>query len=291
MKRPRYQIYRADALEWLAKRRAKSLHAVVTDPPYGIIEYLPEQLRMRATGTRGVWRLPQNYDGQERSPMPRFTVLNAADRQRVRDFHARLAPLLRRVLVPGGHVIMACQNLLSHVVASAFDEAGFEIRGQIVRVVKTLRGGDRPKGAHHEYPDVSVTPRSCWEPWLVLRRPCEGRVRDNLAKWRTGGLRRPKHGGPFRDLIESSPPRGEERRLVSHPSLKPQAFMRQVVWAALPLGKGVILDPFMGSGSTLAAAEHFGFRSIGLEICEEYYKLAQRCIPILARMSLDGSKP
>jgi len=49
--------------------------------------------------------------------------------------------------------------------------------------------------------------------------------------------------------------RGEERKIAPHPSLKPQAFMRQLVRAALPLGRGVILDPFMGAGSTVAAAK------------------------------------
>ena len=52
----------------------------------------------------------------------------------------------------------------------------------------TMRGGDRPKGAHDEFSGVSVMPRSMWEPWLVFRKPLEGRVQDNLRKWRTGGI-------------------------------------------------------------------------------------------------------
>lgn len=288
-KRAKYRVFHVDAFEWIPRRRAKSIQAVVTDPPYGIVEYLPDQLSKRRSGKGGIWRLPQNYDGHERNPMPRFTVLRSRDHDRIFQFHSRLAPLLYRVLVPGGHVIMASQNLLSHFVTRAFHEAGFEIRGQIVRVVKTLRGGDRPKGAHEEYPDISVTPRSCWEPWLIFRKPCEGRVRDNLRKWGTGGLRRPASGKPFADLIQSSPARGRERDVAPHPSLKPQAFMRQIVWGSLPLGKGVLLDPFMGCGSTIAAAEHLRLRSIGLEISEEYFRLAQKCVPRLARLAADCS--
>jgi site-specific DNA-methyltransferase (adenine-specific) len=110
-----------------------------------------------------------------------------------------------------------------------------------------------------------------------------------LEKWKTGALRRPERDSPFRDLIESSPARGIERQVAPHPSLKPQAFVRQVVWAALPLGEGVIVDPFMGSGSTIAAATHFGYRSIGIEINREFYLLARRAIPILAAMAGNGS--
>ena len=41
--------------------------------------------------------------------------------------------------------------------------------------------------------------------------------------------------------------------------------MRQIVRAVLPLGEGVVLDPFAGAGSTLAAAEAVGYASIGVE--------------------------
>ena len=280
----KYKLVQEDAFEWLKRRRKRSVHAVVTDPPFGIVEYTSVELTKKRNGNGGIWRLPHAYDGHKRRPMPRFTILRQADHERIREFHNVLAPLLFKILVPGGHVIIASQNLLSHFVASSFYGAGFESRGQIARVVKTLRGGDRPKGAHLEYQDVSVSPRSCWEPWLIFRKPCEGRVRDNLEKWGTGALRRPACGKPFSDLIQSSPARGKEREIAPHPSLKPQSFMRQVVRAALPLSRGLLLDPFMGAGSTIAAANALGLRSIGIELDDEYYKLAQSAIPSLANM-------
>ncbi len=284
-----YQLYHVNAFEWLARRNDASIHAVVTDPPYGIIEYTSEQLTKRRNGNGGIWRLPQNYDGHKRTPMPRFTVLTSADHSRIREFHRRLAPLLFKVLVPGGHVVLASQNLLSHLVIGEFVNAGFEMRGQIARIVKTLRGGDRPKGAHKEYASISVSPRSCWEPWLIFRKPCDGLVRENLHRWGTGALRRESEHKPFTDLVQSRPARGQERRVAPHPSLKPQAFMRQIVLAALPLGKGVILDPFMGSGATIAAAKHLGLRSIGLELDEEYFLLARGAVPKLAKIATSNS--
>jgi site-specific DNA-methyltransferase (adenine-specific) len=68
--------------------------------------------------------------------------------------------------------------------------------------------------------------------------------------------------------------------------LKPQHFMRQITRASLPLGKGVILDPFMGSGSTIAAATAGGLKSIGLEINPEYFGLATMAIPELAELQI-----
>jgi site-specific DNA-methyltransferase (adenine-specific) len=153
--------------------------------------------------------------------------------------------------------------------------------------VQTLRGGDRPKNAHAEFAGVSVMPRSGWEPWGLFRKPCEGRVQDNLRKWCTGGLRRISAHAPFGDVIRSAPARAEERRIAPHPSLKPQAFMRQLVRAALPLGEGIVLDPFMGAGATIAACLAVGYRGIGIELDPDYFETAQSAIPALARMQLE----
>jgi site-specific DNA-methyltransferase (adenine-specific) len=91
------------------------------------------------------------------------------------------------------------------------------------------------------------------------------------------------------DVIRSAPTRAEERKIAAHPSLKPQAFMRQLVAAALPLGKGIVCDPFMGGGSTIAAAVAVGYDSIGIEQDPRYFKLAQKAIPALARLTVDGA--
>lgn len=284
-----YAIHNADSREWLSTQRAHSFHAVVTDPPFGVLEYSAKELKKRRKGNGGVWRLPQSFDGFERQPTPRFTILSDHDRMGVLAFHLRLAPELFRVLVPGAHVFLATQCLVSHLVAQAFCMAGFEPRGQIVRIVKTLRGGDRPKFGDKLYRDVSVIPRACFEPWLLFRKPCEGRVIENLKRFGTGALRRPGEHTPFPDLLEVSPARAPERSLADHPSLKPQALMRILVRASLPLGKGVILDPFMGSGSTIAAAKHLGLRSVGVEVDSKYFHLARTAIPQLAKLATNGN--
>src|SRR5260370_4341379 len=199
-------------------------------------------------------------------PLPRFTVLTEADHKSLRDFSFRLASLLQCVLVPGGHVFIATNPLISHLIYENFMKNGFEKRGEIIRTVYTLRGGDRPKNAHDEFADVSVMPKSCWDPWGLFRKPYEGRVQDNLRKWMTGGLRRISDSEPFKDLIQSSPARRRERDIAPHPSLKPQNFLRQIVRAALPLCEGTILDPFMVSASTIASPTPPGPTTLSLQL-------------------------
>jgi len=233
-------------------------------------------------GKGGVWRIPPSFDGATRAPLPRFTVLRAQDLEVLERFFFQWASLLLPVLVPGANVVVASNPLLSYIVSGALARAGLERRGELVRLVMTMRGGDRPKAAHEEFPGISVMPRSMWEPWLLFRKAIDGRVRDNLRRWRTGGFRRPSAEKPFGDVIQSSPTHATERDLAPHPSLKPQEFLRALVRGVLPLGEGIVLDPFAGSGSTLAAAEAVGYMSIGIEKDPYFYDLAWQAIPRLA---------
>ncbi len=275
-------LYHADCRVWLAEQEPNSIQAVVTDPPYGLVEYSPkEQAKLRA-GKGGVWRIPPAIGGSKRAPLPRFTVLSDSELTYLFEFFSEWANLLIRVLCPGAYAIVATNPLFNHVVSQAVVGAGFEKRGEVVRLVRTLRGGDRPKGAESEFPGVSAMPRSGWEPWLLFRKRLEGTLADNLRTWEVGALRRPSDDEPFVDVIPSGRTPRAEKRIAPHPSLKPQGFLRQMVRAALPMGTGVILDPFAGSGSTLAASEALGYRAIGVESDERFVELAASAIPQLS---------
>jgi site-specific DNA-methyltransferase (adenine-specific) len=259
---------------------------VVTDPPYGVKEYDFDQLEKRANGNGGIWRIPPSFDGHTRAPLPRFTALDPGERERLRRFFVEWSKLVTRALRPGGHVFLASNAFLAQLVYGGLVEGGLEFRGQVIRAVRTLRGGDRPKNAEQEFPGVSSMPRGCYEPWGLFRKPMPGKMRvsDCLRAYQTGGLRRTPEGKPFSDLIPSERTPKEERRIANHPSVKPQSFLRQIVHAVLPLGVGVVVDPFMGSGSTIAAAEAAGVQAVGVERVAEYYDLAVRAVPALAAL-------
>src|SRR5271155_2744913 len=70
-------IVHADCFEWMSRIPSGSIHAIVTDPPYGVKEYDFDQLEKRSNGNGGIWRIPPSFDGSTRSPLPRFTALNA----------------------------------------------------------------------------------------------------------------------------------------------------------------------------------------------------------------------
>ena len=132
-------------------------------------------------------------------------------------------------------------------------------------------------------------PRGCFEPWGIFRKPLlKGmKVSDCLKEFGTGGLRRKPDGNPFEDVIASERTSQRERSIVEHPSLKPQSFLRKIVYASLPLGKGIIVDPFMGSGSTIAAAEAIGYQGIGIERYKDYFEKSKIAIPKLAMIQTE----
>jgi site-specific DNA-methyltransferase (adenine-specific) len=281
-------IIHADCFEWMGRIPKDSIHAIVTDPPYGVKEYNFDQIEKRANGNGGIWRIPPSFDGSNRAPLPRFTALTQKERDSLYRFFYEWAKLAVHSLLPGGHVFIANNAFLSQLVFSALIEGGLEFRGELIRLVRTFRGGDRPKNAEEEFPEVCSLPRSCYEPWGIFRKPMlQGmKLSDCLRIYGTGGLRRISVEQPFSDVIISERTSRKERDIADHPSLKPQSFLRQVVRASLPLGHGIIVDPFMGSGSTVAAAEAQGLTCIGVERYLEYFEMGKQVIPKLANLTI-----
>ncbi len=270
-------------------------HAVVTDPPYAVVEFETANVEKMRDESGGVWRIPPELDGSKRKPLPRFTTLSKKDKEKLRNFFATFGEAIERVLRPGGHAFIATTQLLMHEVSKQLDDAGLERRDVLFRESKTLRGGDRPKGAHERYDMVSSMPRVYWEPWLLYRKPLEGRLQDNLDTWETGGLRRESEDRPFTDLLSNGKTPKQETEIVknshpdsdAHPNLKPQTLMRELCHAALPLQKGTILDPFLGSGSTVAAAHALNYDAVGIEIDETFFEMAQNAIPELVKVTTE----
>lgn len=116
----------ADCLEWLGRIPKASLHGVVTDPPYGVKEFDADQIEKRRNGRGGIWRIPPSFDGSVRSPLPRFTALNARERKVLREFFVEWSRALVPALRPGAHVFVAGNPFLSQMVFRAVVEGGLE---------------------------------------------------------------------------------------------------------------------------------------------------------------------
>jgi hypothetical protein len=268
-----YEVHHANCFEWLHEQQAPlSIHGVCSDPPFGIVEFLPHEMAKLRSGRGGVWRIPPTIGGSQRAPLPRFTTLTPQEREHVRVYFRAFGEVLLPALVPGAHVLLAGTPMLQHLVQSGMAEAGYEVRGAVMRLYRGFRGGDRPKLAEQEFAEVCVTPRGTYEPWMLFRKPiAEKTVAQNLRKWGTGALRRLSVDQPLPDIIQSGKTPLIEEAISSHPTMKPQHLLRILTRSLLPLGEGMLLDPFCGSGSTLAACQAINYDSLGVEIDDAYF--------------------
>jgi DNA modification methylase len=76
-------------------------------------------------------------------------------------------------------------------------------------------------------------------------------------------------GGAQGSVLRFAPVHSSDRR---HPVDKPEALMRALIEPTTPPG-GIVLDPFAGGGSTLAAAASIGRKAIGIELDERYCEI------------------
>ena len=232
-----------------------------------------------------------------------------------------------QLLKPGGHLLAFAGSRTYHRIAVAVEDAGFEIRDQLM----WLYGSGFPKSHNigkkaEEYEGWGTALKPAHEPIVMARKPFKGSVAENVLEHGTGGInidgcrvgdeiikthgkgtmsgstpivpqskdyRGGEHIGRFpsnvmhdgSDVVQDV--FGDKSRYFycaktskqdrevgnNHPTVKPTELMRYLCRLVTPKG-GVILDPFMGSGSTGKGALLEGFRFIGIEMEREYFDIA-----------------
>lgn len=108
--------------------------------------------------------------------------------------------------------------------------------------------------------------------WMLNARILNGMTRGAFgfgnwipcAVWAEEGITLMHHQQDCADVVI----RGD---MPEHPCPKPLEAMR---WFLERLPGATVLDPFMGSGTTLRAAKDLGRKAIGVEVCEEYCAIA-----------------
>ncbi len=279
-----YEIVHDDAMEVLTRMTDNSVDAIVTDPPYGL-SFMGKK-----------W----DYD------VPPVMVWKEC----------------LRVLKPGGHLLSFGGSRTYHRMVCAIEDAGFEIRDQIM----WLYGSGFPKSHNlsDDWEGWGTQLKPAHEPIVMARKPFKGTVANNVLEHGTGALNidasridyngeKPNIGGRgahgrgdgygfkalgddleanstgrwpaniIHDGIDSEwaryfycpkPSKAERGEHNDHPTVKPVALMEYLVRLVSPPG-GVVLDPFLGSGTTGVAAIKQGFHFIGIEREDKYIPIAE----------------
>jgi len=235
-------IYHGEASALLAEMSEASVDAVVTDPPYssgGM--FRSDRSGDPAVKYRG-WS--HNGDGSRRAPTAEYGSFAGDNRDQwawLRWVTAWSWQTLR-VTRPGGHSFMFTDWRQLPAATDASQFGGWTWRGIVV-----------------------------WDKGIA--RPIRGKFRNHLEYviWSTNGPA--TEAGGYPSALISVPTVGPEDR--QHVTEKPAQLLRALLQVVGP-GSLTILDPFMGSGTTLRAAKDLGHRAIGIEIEERYCEIAAK---------------
>ncbi len=192
------------------------------------------------------------------------------------NFLRRIWQEVKRVLVPGGRMCINVANLgrkpylpLHLYIASSVLALGFHMRGEIIW----------NKAA-------SASPSTAWGSWQSATNPVLRDVHEYILVFSKDSFRRRSSDGRVNTISREEfleytrsvwTLAAASARKVGHPAPFPIELPYRLIQLYTFAGE-VVLDPFMGSGSTALAARQAGRHYVGYEIEPEYVKIAQKRI-------------
>lgn len=185
-----------------------------------------------------------------------------------------------RVLVPGGRACINIANLgrkpylpLTAFITQRMIDIGFLMRGEII----WDKGG-------------SASPSTAWGSWQSASNPILRDVHEYILVFSKGNYKR-ELAKQEKERKQDSITKeqflewtktvwrmgAESARRIGHPAPFPEELPQRLI-QLYSFETDVVLDPFMGSGTTGVAALRAGRKFVGYEIVEEYIELAEKRI-------------
>ncbi|GAA9644936.1 site-specific DNA-methyltransferase [Helicobacter pylori] len=188
-----------------------------------------------------------------------FSTLKSATRQgidfgewdknfRLLEWIKRYAPLVN----PNGCMVIFCSYRFINYIADFLEENGFVVKD----FIQWVKNNPMPRNINRRY--VQDTEFALW---AVKKK----------AKW---VFNKPKNEKYLRPLILKSPVVGGIER-VKHPTQKSLALMEKII-SIHTNPNDIVLDPFMGSGTTGLACKRLERNFIGIESEKEYFQIAKK---------------
>ena len=292
----------ADTLELLPKIESNSIDVVLTDPPYFLD------------------KLDNNWNHEEvANQNNQYTIKSLPagmkfDKEQGKKFYVwylKISEEIFRILKPGGFFFSFSSPRLYHKMASAIDDAGFEIRDAFMwlytqnqakamgvdHFIKKMNIDEKAKEKIREKLNGWKTPqiKSCFEPIAMAQKPADQTYLNNMLKHEVGLLNTNIRIGDnmypanvftvdgINELIDRAfllpkPTKKEKGEYNEHKTVKPLAICEYLIKLSAFSKNAVVLDPFVGSGTTAVAAKKLGKNYIGIDANEKYVKIAERRI-------------
>ena len=293
------QIIHDDALHFLPKLKENSIEIVLTDPPY----FLDKLDKNWETS-----KVHNKKNLQVVTSLPAGMKFDKNQGKQFYEWYLKVSREIFRVLKPGGFFFSFSSPRLYHKMACAMDDAGFEIRDCFI----WLYTQNQPKamGLHHFINKMKIsekakeklnrklkgwkTPqvKSCYEPIAMAQKPIEKTYLNNFLKENVSLINTNIKQGLDKDMFVSNimtneyisrrmdkvflvdkPTKMEKGVLNCHKTVKPLSLCKHLIRLTTQKDS-LVLDPFMGSGTTALACKKLGRKFIGVELNKEYIDIA-----------------
>lgn len=294
------KILCGDALELLPTIEKKTIDIVLTDPPY-FLDKMDNNWRHEMVSNKKNQHVIKS--------LPAGMKFSKKQGKNFYKWYYEIAKQIFRILKPGGFFFSFSSPRLYHRMASAIDDAGFEIRDCFIwlytqnqakamglnHIINKLKTDKETKEKLKKKLGGWKTPqiKSCFEPIVMAQKPTDGTFLSNILKHNIGlfntnlkignnmypsNIFTVEHINEIIDKLFLLPkPSKEERGGYNiHQTVKPLAICEYLIQLSAFSDDAIILDPFMGSGTTLVAAKNLGKNFMGIDINPEYIEVAKK---------------
>ena len=223
-----------------------------------------------------------------------------------------------RIMKPGAYLLAFGGSRTYHRLACAIENAGFEIRDAFIwlytqnqakamgldHFINKMKVNEKKKIQIREELSGWKTPqiKSCFEPIALAQKPTEKTYLNNVLKYEVGLFNtKARIGrnmypanvftvGSINELVDGTfllpKPTAKEKGVYNnHKTVKPLAICEYLIRLSAFSENAIILDPFVGSGTTAVAAKKLGKNYIGIDSNEKYIKIAERRLEEIERGS------
>jgi len=295
------KIILGDALKILPEIESNSIDLVLTDPPYFLDKmdnsWDPEKVSTITDYCHVVKSLP---------PGMKF---DKEQGKRFYEWYCKISKEIYRVLKPGGFFFSFSSPRLYHRAVCAIDDAGFLIRDCFIWLYTQnqpkamslnhfIEKGSFDKKTKKEIKEKLKgwkTPqiKSCFEPIVMAQKRYEKTLLHNMIKYNVGLINTNVRIGngmfpanvittqKINEAIDKcfllpKPDKKEKGEFNIHKTVKPLAICEYIIALTTFSEDAIVLDPFIGSGTTAVAAKKLGRKFIGIDINREYIEIAQK---------------
>ena len=229
------ELINKDCLEAMSKFDKNSIDLVLTDPPYNLANFMKNR-------DTNLGKMRENFFG-----IAGWDDMHFSEWEKSMDNFFRIASESMKI---GGTMIMFMAIIKVESIIRIAEKYGFYYKTTGIWHKKN----PMPRNMNLHF--VNST-----ESWVYF-----------IYKKRTGIFN--NNGALLHDFIETSVTPNGERKYGKHPTQKPEVLMSYFI-QVLSNPDDIVLDPFMGSGTTGVAAKRLGRKFIGIEIDKEYFKIAE----------------